>query len=69
MKINGFAAVVLVLAFLAVGVALSGWLVMLAAGILFNAGVIPASLGFGDSIWLGLIIGFFTAGSAAGSSK
>lgn len=69
MKVNGFAAVVFLVVILAASIALSGWLVMLAAGILFNAGVIPASLGFGDSIWLGLIIAMFTAGSAAGSSK
>ena len=69
MKVNGFAAIILVLAFLVIGVALSGWLVILGSGILFNPGDIPASLGFGDSVWLGLIIGLFTAGSAAGSPR
>lgn len=35
--------------------AFSGWLIMLSAGILNGAGVIPASLGFVDSFWLGVI--------------
>lgn len=45
-----------------------GWLIMIGAGILFNAGVIPASLGWQDSFWLGAIASIFFGGATASNS-
>ena len=34
----------------------AGWVVMLLTGILYGAGIIPATLGFGESILVGVLI-------------
>lgn len=63
------AAVLLIIALAVAGWAIAGWLIMLGIGILANAAVVPASIGFVDSIWLGLIVTAFAGFSIAGASK
>jgi hypothetical protein len=53
--VNAALVVLTVVALVAAGWFLFGWLIMLGIGILFNAGVIEASLGWQDSFWLGAI--------------
>jgi hypothetical protein len=50
------------------GVLFAGWLVMLGIGILAGSGVVPATMAFGDAIWLGVIVSILI-GSNAASSK
>lgn len=58
-----------VIALVAVAWFIAGWLIMIGAGILFNAGVVPASLGWQDAFWLGAIASVFFGGATATNAK
>lgn len=66
---NVVGLIVLGIVFVALAWLIAGWLIMLGAGILFNAGVIPASLGWQDSFWLGAIASIFFGSAGATASK
>jgi hypothetical protein len=61
--------IILVIALAIAGVAFTGWLVMLAIGILAGSGVVPATMAFSDAIWLGVIVSILFGASSASSSK
>jgi hypothetical protein len=63
--VGAIAAVILVAA---LSVLFVGWVVMLGIGILAGSGVVPATLAFGDAVWLGVIISILLTGTA-GASK
>jgi hypothetical protein len=62
----GIVAVLALVAVVLAASALTGWLVMIAIGVLFNAGVVPATIGFWpDAVVIGLIFGSLTGGAFA----
>jgi hypothetical protein len=60
---TGIGGILVILAIFFLAVAFTGWLVMLAIGILAGSGVVPSTMAFGDSIWLGLIVSTLLASS------